>query len=96
VIAPLVALALAVKWVLKSALIFLLCLVGVLFPILLQLMRFPSFTPRILGDGIAALSKAIVAILPLGGARRTAWRESISIYWAWVDPHEKRWEAGNA
>ena len=38
-------------------------------------MRFPLFTLRILGDGIAALLKGIVRILPVGGTRRAAWRE---------------------
>lgn len=47
-------------------------------------MRFPLFTLRISGDGIATLSKAIVAILPVGGRRRSSWRKTISIYWAWL------------
>lgn len=84
VIVPLVAVTLATRGVLKSALMLLVCLFDVLFPILLQLMRFPLFTMRILGDGIAALSKAILAILPVDGTRRAAWREGISVYWAWL------------
>src|SRR5215204_1555267 len=78
VIVPLAAAALAVKQALTSALTLLIRLLDLLFPILLQLMRFPLFTLRILGDGIVALSKAVVAILPVGGARRAAWREWIS------------------
>src|SRR5215212_5978820 len=82
VIVPLAAAALAVKQALTSALTLLIRLLDLLFPILLQLMRFPLFTLRILGDGIITLSKAVVAILPVGRARRAAWREWISIYWA--------------
>jgi hypothetical protein len=83
-IVPLVALGVSLKRVLKSTLMLLVRLVDFLFPILLQVMRFPLFTLRILGDGIAALSRAIVAILPVGGTRRAAWRESISLSWAWL------------
>ena len=59
-------------------------IVDFLFPILLQVMRFPLFTLRILGDGIAALLKGIVRFLPVGGDRRAAWRESVSRHWAWL------------
>jgi hypothetical protein len=47
-------------------------------------MRFPLFTLRILGDGIAALTKGIVRFLPIGGERRAAWRERVSEYWKWL------------
>jgi len=82
VIVPLAAVVLGIKQALTSALTLLIRLLDLLFPILLQLMRFPLFTLRILGDGIVTLSKAVVAILPVGRARRAAWREWISIYWA--------------
>ena len=84
VILPLVVITLAVVKLLKAFFTLLIRLIDFLFPILLQLMRFPLFTLRILGDGIAALIKAIVAILPVGGTRRTTWRESISVYWTWL------------
>ena len=72
VILPIVAIALTVKVVLRSAWIVLLQLIDFLFPVLLQLMRFPLFTLRILGDGAAALLKGIARILPIGSARQTA------------------------
>jgi hypothetical protein len=84
VILPLVVIALAVVKLLKAFFTLLIRLIDFLFPILLQLIRFPLFTLRILGDGIAALTKAILAILPIGGTRRAAWREAISVYWAWL------------
>jgi hypothetical protein len=82
VIVPLVVTAFAVAKVLHGSFTVLINLIDWLFPILLQVMRFPLFTLRILGDGIAALFKGIVQILPVGGARRLAWREFIGRQWA--------------
>jgi hypothetical protein len=59
-------------------------IIDFLFPILLQLMRFPLFTLRILGDGIVALLRGIARILPIGGERRAAWREFVNQQWAWL------------
>lgn len=84
VILPLVTLALVVVKLVKGAIRGLIRLLDFLFPILLQLMRFPLFTLRILGDGVAALTKAVVAILPVGSAKRAAWREAVSVHWAWL------------
>lgn len=84
VILPMVAVALSVKKVLRSAWTILKHIIDFLFPILLQLMRFPLFTLRIVGDGIVALMKGIARILPVGGERRAAWREFVSQHWAWL------------
>ena len=62
VILPMVAIALIVKTVVRSAWRFLKHIIDFLFPILLQLMRFPLFTLRILGDGIVALLQGIARI----------------------------------
>jgi hypothetical protein len=83
-ILPLVALALAVKVVLRATWIILLQLIDFLFPVLLQLMRFPLFTLRILGDAAAALLKGVARLLPIGGDRQAAWRELVSRHWAWI------------
>jgi hypothetical protein len=84
VMLPMVAIALVVKKVLRSAWTILKHILDFLFPILLQLLRFPLFTLRILGDGSAALLKGIARILPIGGVRRAAWREFVSQHWAWL------------
>ena len=84
VIVPLVAVAFAIWRILRRTFFILVDLVDFLFPILLQVMRFPLFTLRILGDGIAALLKGIVRFLPVGGDRRAAWREFVSRHWAWL------------
>jgi len=59
VILPLVVITLAVVKLLKAFFTLLIRLIDFLFPILLQLMRFPLFTLRILGDGIAAADKTL-------------------------------------
>ena len=82
VILPLVAIAMIVKRVLRSALTILIHIIDFLFPILLQFMRFPLFSLRILGDAAVGLLKGIAQILPIGGLRRAAWRELISRHWA--------------
>ena len=84
VILPIVAIALIVKMVVRSAWTVLKHIIDFLFPILLQLMRFPLFTLRILGDGIAALLRGIARILPIGGERRAAWREFVNQHWEWL------------
>lgn len=83
VILPLVAVAVIVKVVLRALLTILIDIIDWLFPILLQVTRFPLFTIRILGDGIAALFKGVMRFLPIGDLRRRAWREFISRNWAW-------------
>jgi hypothetical protein len=84
VIVPLVAVAFAIWRVLRRTFFILIDIVDVVFPILLQVMRFPLFTLRILGDGIAALFKGIIRFLPVGSARRDAWRAVVSEYWTWL------------
>ena len=81
---PLVVVAFAVWRILRRMFFILIDIIDFLFPILLQVMRFPLFTLRILGDGLAALLKGIVRFLPVGGDRRAAWRESVSQHWAWL------------
>ncbi len=83
-IVPLVAAAFAVWRVLRRTFFILIDIVDFTFPILLQVMRFPLFTLRIAGDGIAALLKGVVRFLPVGGERRAAWREFVSRHWAWL------------
>jgi hypothetical protein len=83
VIVPLVVAAFAVWRILRRLFYILIDIIDFLFPILLQVMRFPLFTLRIIGDGLAALLKFIIRFLPVGD-RRAAWREAVSEYWAWL------------
>jgi hypothetical protein len=84
VIVPLVAAAFAIWRALRRMFFILIDIVDFLFPILLQLMRFPLFTLRIIGDGIAALLKGVARILPIGSTRRAAWREFVTRHWTWL------------
>jgi hypothetical protein len=84
VIVPLVAAEFVIWRALRCTFFILIDIVDFLFPILLQLMRFPLFTLRIIGDALAALLKGIVRILPVGGARRAAWLELVARHWTWL------------
>jgi hypothetical protein len=84
IILPLVAVALAIAKTLRWLFSLLIHLIDWLFPILLQVMRFPLFTLRILGDGLAWLTQGVVNVLPVGGTRRAAWREWVIRTWAWL------------
>jgi hypothetical protein len=84
VILPLVLIALAAKYLYRATLSLLIHILDYAFPILLQLARFPLFTVRIVGDGIAALLKGVVRFLPVSGTKREAWRELVSRHWSWL------------
>ena len=84
VILPLVLVAVAAKYLGKAALSILIRILDYAFPILLQLARFPLFTVRIIGDGLAALLRGIIRVLPLPAATRGAWRDYVSASWTWL------------
>jgi hypothetical protein len=84
VILPLVLIALAAKYLFKATLSILIHILDYAFPVLLQVVRFPLFTVRIIGDGVTALLKGVVGYLPVSGTTRDAWRESVSRRWSWL------------
>ena len=84
IILPLAALAVAARRVGRAILSALIHILDWAFPILLQVVRFPLFTARMIGDGVAAALKGIVQFLPLSGTARDAWRDRVSRYWAWL------------
>jgi hypothetical protein len=84
VIVPLAAAWFAVRALLRWLLRLLIRLLDYAFPILLQIARFPLFTLRILGDALAALARGVIALLPVGSDRRSAWRQKVSEAWAWL------------
>lgn len=84
VIVPLAAILFLVRSLLRALLRLLIRLLDYAFPILLQLARFPLFTLRILGDALAALARGVIALMPVGGDRRAAWRDAVSRVWAWL------------
>jgi hypothetical protein len=82
VILPLAAAAVAARRLGRDLLLGLVRLLDWAFPILLQIVRFPLFTIRIIGDGVAAVLKGIVRFVPVSGEAREAWRRRVGEYWA--------------
>ena len=74
VIVPLVVIALAVSKLLKAVLSILIYVLDYAFPILLQLMRVPLLTARLIGDGMELLLEGVLWCLPVSGAKRDACR----------------------
>jgi hypothetical protein len=81
-ILPLVVAALVVKAVLQAALAVVIHILDYAFPILLQLVRFPLFTIRIVGDGVVALLTQAADYVPASAAGRDAWRQTVRQQWA--------------
>jgi hypothetical protein len=84
IIWPLVLIAFAVQRVVQKIVVLLITIFDYAFPILLQLVRFPLFTARILGDAIVALLSGVVRFIPMPAARREEWRALIRRSWAWL------------
>jgi len=84
IIWPLVLIAFTTRRVVQKIVLLLITIFDYAFPILLQLVRFPLFTARILGDGIAALLAGVVRFIPMPAARRDAWRALVRRSWAWL------------
>jgi hypothetical protein len=84
VIWPLVLIAFATKWLVQKIISLLITIFDYAFPILLQFLRFPLFTLRIVGDGIVALLSGVVRFIPMPMARRDAWRGAVRRSWAWL------------
>ena len=77
VIIPLVAAALMVKAILRAVLWVLMRILDLAFPLLMQLIRFPLFTLRVLGDGIIAAVQRMLTWIPMAQEKRRYWYELI-------------------
>ena len=84
IILPLVLIAFIVRKLVQAALSILIHILDYAFPILLQVMKFPLFTVRIVGDGVVAFLKGIVGFLPVSSTKREEWRTLVSQGWAWL------------
>src|SRR6516225_5042653 len=84
IIWPLVLIAFATQRVVRKIVSLLITVFDYAFPILLQLVRFPLFTVRIIGDGIVALLSGVVRFIPMPAARRDAWRALVRRSWSWL------------
>ena len=83
-IVPLVVIELAISKLLKAVFSILIYVLDYAFPILLQLMRIPLLTARLLGDGIELFLEGIVQCLPMSSAKREALRERVRQPWIWL------------
>src|SRR5262249_30656443 len=70
VIVPFVVISLAISKLLKVVLSILIYVLDYAFPILLQLMRIPLLTARLIGDGMELLFEGVVQCLPVSSAKR--------------------------
>ena len=83
VIVPLAVIALAVSKLLKAVFSILIYVLDYAFPILLQLMRVPLLTARLIGDGMELLFEGVVRCLPVSSAKREALRARVRQQWIW-------------
>jgi hypothetical protein len=83
VIVPLVVIALAVSKLLKAVLSSLIYVLDYAFPILLQLMRIPLLTARLIGDGTELFLEGVLWCLPVSAAKRDASRARVRQQWTW-------------
>jgi hypothetical protein len=83
VIVPLVVIALGVSKLLKAVISILIYVLDYAFPILLQLMRIPLLTARLIGDGMELLFEGVVRCLPVSSAKRDALRARVRQQWIW-------------
>jgi len=84
VILPLVTVGVAARKLFRIILSILIHFLDYAFPILLQLVRFPLFTARMIGDGLSAALKGIVRFLPISSTARDEWRQLVSRHWSWL------------
>jgi hypothetical protein len=83
VIVPLVVIALAISKLLKAVFSILIYILDYAFPILLQLMRIPLLTARLVGDGMEFFLERFLQCLPVSLAKRDAWRARVRQQWIW-------------
>jgi hypothetical protein len=83
IIVPSVVIALAISKLLKAMFSIGIYVLDYAFPILLQLIRIPLLTARLIGDGMELLLEGVVRCLPMSSARRDAWRARVRQQWIW-------------
>src|SRR5262249_3074732 len=82
-IVPFVLIAVAISKLLKAVLSILIYVLDYAFPILLQLMRIPLLTARLIGDGMELFLEAVLRCLSVSSAKRDAWRARLRQQWIW-------------
>ena len=83
-IIPLVFVVLAANKLLRFILSILMRLFDYAFPLAMQLVWFPLFAARVLGDGIVAIINGALRSLPLSETKFRRWSETIRRSWSWI------------
>ena len=83
IIVPLVLVAVAISKLLKGVFSILIYVLDYAFPILLQLMRIPLLTARLVGDGMEFFLEGVLQCLPVSRAKRHALRARVRQRWIW-------------
>src|SRR5262249_24108054 len=83
VIVPLVVIALAISKLLRAVFSILIYILDYAFPILLQLVRIPLLTARLIGDGMELLLEGVVGCLPMSSPKRDSLRARVRQQWIW-------------
>ncbi len=84
IIVPLVFVVLAANRILRFILSILMRLLDYAFPLAMQLVWFPLFAAKVLGDGIVAIINGALRVLPLSETKLRQWGETISRSWSWL------------
>jgi hypothetical protein len=79
---PLVVLLIGIRLIGKVLLTALINVFDFAFPLIIQLVRFPLFTARILGDGAIATLNFTVRVLPLPERTRSNWQARLVQKWS--------------
>ena len=84
IIIPLVFVALAASKILRFILSILMRLLDYAFPLAMQIVWFPLFAARVLGNVIVTVTIAVLRFLPLSETKRRQWSMSIRRSWSWL------------
>jgi hypothetical protein len=78
---PLAVIAVSIRLIGKIVISLLISILDFTFPLIMQLLRFPLFTVRILGDACVAVLKALASVLPVAEQTRSKWQSGIGEKW---------------
>jgi hypothetical protein len=78
---PLAVIAVFIRLIGKMAISLLISILDFTFPLVMQLLRFPLFTVRILGDACVAVVKALATLLPVAEQTRSKWQVGVGEKW---------------
>jgi len=81
---PLAVLTLAANRLARFLVSTLVRILDFVFPFAIQIVWLPLLAARLVGDGIIAVLKGLLRVLPLGEATRHRWRDAAGQYWAWL------------